>query len=657
MSDAKPGFAEQIKSYPSTFWVANTMEIFERMAWYGFYAVSSLYITGPKETGGLGFTSVERGQIQAIVPFFLYVFPVLTGALADRYGYKRMFIIAYVGMIIFYYLLGQATTMPAFLAAFMLVAVAAAIFKPVVVGTIARVTNERNSSTGFGIFYMMVNIGGFLGPLVAGAVRGVSWNYVFIACSLWAAVNLLLVFIFYKEPTTESGSKGARTFRKVLDDAVEALGNVRFFVTVFAVLVALMLPGFRFPWFTWTTCGIFIGCWIVLNLFWDLALPKGSGLPVSMGGERRNPLLKRMHCSNWRFALFLLILSGFWTSFNQIFLTMPEYIRDYTDTRNMVSLGRRVFGALGRPEWIDKLAAIDEAELLSEVDRLLRAAKGLPSMAAPEPETSGKVLERARSAKARLQALEADDEAPESRRSEAGVLLTELKTRNLKAFAAEVEKNAETKDWTALWHGSLRAWADLAESFLEAVDREKRGARLPRDPSLTDADRAELASLASQLNAPDTSTPIEALDLVDSARTILRYKVRIQPVELGQLLLQVPQKPAEIAPELMERAVRSVNRRLKDSAKPEIEKDSEAAKLLRASLASLVSETSWPGPEAVQDACAKLSTDERKIDPKILALGVRDIAYRPAIWKRMDEGRQVNPEHIVNFDAGAIVLL
>ena len=42
--------------FPRTFWVANSMEIFERMAWYGFYTVSSVYITGTVETGGLGFS-------------------------------------------------------------------------------------------------------------------------------------------------------------------------------------------------------------------------------------------------------------------------------------------------------------------------------------------------------------------------------------------------------------------------------------------------------------------------------------------------------------------------------------------------------------------------------------------------------------------------
>ena len=63
------------RKYPPTFWVANTMEIFERMAWYGFFAVSSLYITGAPETGGLGLSSEQRGIMQGVIPFLLYLFP------------------------------------------------------------------------------------------------------------------------------------------------------------------------------------------------------------------------------------------------------------------------------------------------------------------------------------------------------------------------------------------------------------------------------------------------------------------------------------------------------------------------------------------------------------------------------------------------------
>jgi dipeptide/tripeptide permease len=51
-NDRKTGALSQ---FPSSFWAANTMEIFERMGWYGFYAVSTLYLTGPVEDGGLDF--------------------------------------------------------------------------------------------------------------------------------------------------------------------------------------------------------------------------------------------------------------------------------------------------------------------------------------------------------------------------------------------------------------------------------------------------------------------------------------------------------------------------------------------------------------------------------------------------------------------------
>ncbi|MHC4077547.1 MAG: MFS transporter, partial [Planctomycetota bacterium] len=119
MSETKPGFLKQIKSFPATFWVANTMEIFERMAWYGFFTVAALYITGPVETGALGFSTEDKGLILAIVPFFLYLMPVLTGALADRYGYRKMFVIAYILMVAAYYGLGQFRGFWSFLGAFM----------------------------------------------------------------------------------------------------------------------------------------------------------------------------------------------------------------------------------------------------------------------------------------------------------------------------------------------------------------------------------------------------------------------------------------------------------------------------------------------------------------------------------------------------------
>ncbi len=170
-----------LKDYPISFWAANTMEIFERMAWYGFFAVSSLYISGSVESGGLGFSHEDRGVLQGVVTFFLYLFPVVSGTLADRYGFKKVLYVAFMILTPAYFLLGQFTTFPTFFLAFLLVALGAGTFKPVIIGTITKTTNDKTSSMGFGIFYMMVNIGGFVGPIIAGVVRAISWDYVFIA--------------------------------------------------------------------------------------------------------------------------------------------------------------------------------------------------------------------------------------------------------------------------------------------------------------------------------------------------------------------------------------------------------------------------------------------------------------------------------------------
>ena len=340
----KLSFVQQLKSYPKQFWVANTMEIFERLSWYGWFTVMALYVTGSVETGGLGFTTETRGALMAIVPFFLYLLPVLTGAMADRYGYKKSFITAFLVMIVSYYLLGQFTSLPSFFMAFMFVAVGAGIFKPVVTGTVAKVTDESNSALAFGIFYMMVNIGGAVGPIVAGLVRGWGWEWVFVASSAWAGVNLIIVLTLYEEPPRDEAQKKG-TLKQVVDNMVDVLGNFRFFLTVFVVLFTLMFANLRvwiFEPFTWEHAGYVIAGWLALNFLWDRLLPAGSGDRKNDRGKSRNPFMRRMFCSNWRFALFLLIMSGFWTAFVQIFYTMPEYIRDFTETKSIVDIfGKR----------------------------------------------------------------------------------------------------------------------------------------------------------------------------------------------------------------------------------------------------------------------------------------------------------------------------
>ena len=74
------------KSFPKTFWVANTLELFERWAWYGLFAVLALYLTQSTDEGALGFTQSQKGSIMGTVTAILYFLPLITGSIADKVG-------------------------------------------------------------------------------------------------------------------------------------------------------------------------------------------------------------------------------------------------------------------------------------------------------------------------------------------------------------------------------------------------------------------------------------------------------------------------------------------------------------------------------------------------------------------------------------------
>jgi len=194
-------FLQLMGSFTKPFWVASTMELFERWAWYGLFAVLALYLTGSTDEGALGFTHIEKGQIMGFVTAILYLLPLFTGVISDKIGYKLSLIIAYVMLMTGYYFMGEVTSFSAVFLVFLYVAVGAAIFKPVASAIVTKSTDKKNSTLGFGIFYMMVNIGGFIGPAFSSTLRTqYGWGIVFIQAAVVIAINLVIVLLFFKEP-------------------------------------------------------------------------------------------------------------------------------------------------------------------------------------------------------------------------------------------------------------------------------------------------------------------------------------------------------------------------------------------------------------------------------------------------------------------------
>ena len=256
------------RKFPRTFWVANTIELFERWAWYGFFMLFANYLTGSSDLGGLEFSQEEKGIIMGVGTGILYFLPVLTGAIADRYGYKKVLAFAFIIYFSAFIFFPLASSFAAVFSMYIYLALGAALFKPVISATIAKTTTKENSSIGFGIFYMMVNIGAFFGPMVTLLFKEESQMIFYISAAM-ILLNFALL-IFYKEPGLDNTEEQGQTIEKKKESLLQTFGEI-----------------FR----------------NMASIFKDL-----------------------------KFLVFLLIIAGFWTMYNQLFFTLPVFISQWVDT-------------------------------------------------------------------------------------------------------------------------------------------------------------------------------------------------------------------------------------------------------------------------------------------------------------------------------------
>lgn len=135
-------------SFPRTFWVANVIELFERWAWYGFFMLFANYLTGSSDAGGLEFSQSQKGLLMGVGTGILYFLPVLTGAIADRYGYKKVLFLAFLIYTSAFILLPIFTTFTGVFLMYLYLAVGAALFKPVISATISKTTTDETASIG-----------------------------------------------------------------------------------------------------------------------------------------------------------------------------------------------------------------------------------------------------------------------------------------------------------------------------------------------------------------------------------------------------------------------------------------------------------------------------------------------------------------------------
>ena len=211
---------EQVKTgifsqFTKPFWIVNAFELFERGAYYATVAVLSLHVIFYIFKGN-PLAPTIWGTLYAMLIILLYFIPIISAALADKYGYRKV-LFACFGMMMFGYFslsIVQPGQFWFLIFSFLMVGIGAGAFKPIISASIAHVTREEQRNLAYSIYYWMINLGATLVPLAVAiytfytypgladeiiAGKGF-YSFVFVLSGILVIGNTLILFFFYKDP-------------------------------------------------------------------------------------------------------------------------------------------------------------------------------------------------------------------------------------------------------------------------------------------------------------------------------------------------------------------------------------------------------------------------------------------------------------------------
>ena len=245
---------EKVK-FSKAFWVANTVELLERAAYYGVFVVITLYLSNV-----LGFTDIQAATIAGVFSACLYLLPTFSGALADKIGFRKSMLLAFTLLSLGYLGLGL---FPNFLAStglveygyvtkftglqesgyrygiipiMILIIVGGSFIKSVISGTVAKETDEKSRARGFAIFYGMVNIGAFSGKVLVTPLRDAMGHEGMIVLNYFSAgmtfLALIAIYLFYK---SDKHAGEGKTFGQIWTALVKVCTNGRLIVLILII--------------------------------------------------------------------------------------------------------------------------------------------------------------------------------------------------------------------------------------------------------------------------------------------------------------------------------------------------------------------------------------------------------------------------------------
>jgi len=184
------GFA----GHPSGLATLFFTEMWERFSYYGMRAFLILYMVAPAAQGGLGFADADAASIYGTYTGAAWGAAIFGGLVADRLlGQYRTVLVGGAIIALGHFVLAFKA-LPFFYTGLTCVALGTGLLKPNVstlVGSLYE-PGDRRRDAGFSIFYMGINLGALLGPLVAGYLaQRVNWHIGFSAAGIGMTAGLI----------------------------------------------------------------------------------------------------------------------------------------------------------------------------------------------------------------------------------------------------------------------------------------------------------------------------------------------------------------------------------------------------------------------------------------------------------------------------------
>jgi proton-dependent oligopeptide transporter, POT family len=334
-------------------------EMWERFSYYGMRALLILFMTAPIASGGLAFDTASAGAIYGLYTSMVYMTTLPGGWIADRLiGQRRA--VLYGGIIIAsgHFCMAFSALSTFYLGLFLIV-IGTGLLKgnvSVIVGGLYRKDDIRRDA-GFSIFYMGINLGAFIAPLVCGYLgQNVSWHLGFAAAGVGMTIGVIQYVLggknlgtagLYPAPA-ESPEAASRLQRNALIVGAVLLAALAGFgfgaytgaipitakqvadgAGVMLLLIVVVFFGWLFSSGNWTAeerkklyvIGVLF---LAAALFWSVFEQAGSTLNLFADRNTHNVILGWAYPSSWFQSLNSLFLIIFAPVFAWLWLRLAK---------------------------------------------------------------------------------------------------------------------------------------------------------------------------------------------------------------------------------------------------------------------------------------------------------------------------------------------